>query len=206
MPLLEALDLIRVMSCSIDANEAIVASLYSLYVRIRVDSAHEHVLGVDLHVHLGVQRDLVGPLHHRRIDHDPAVEGVVEEAGMQVQLVAIWLHLSRKTTLGDELLLLRQVDGSAGLCALQRRHVKVEGIYLFYSQDTRTYHGYTSGDEDEEKNPHPCHSVRPHHEGYAFLYDRKRKLKKQGRGKFLNFGWYDLSDLINRKRKQVNRF
>lgn len=61
-----------------------------LYLRFWIGSANEHVLGVNLHVYLRVQLDLVGPFQDSCVDQNAAVEGVVLEVGMQVQLVAIW--------------------------------------------------------------------------------------------------------------------
>ena len=76
-------------------------------------------MGVDLHLVLRVQLDLVRPLEHRGIDHHSAVEGVVLEAGMHVQFVAVRDDVLREATLRDELLLGGQVDGPTVPCALE---------------------------------------------------------------------------------------
>lgn len=65
-----------------------------------------------------MQLNLVGPLEDGGVDHHSAVEGVVLEARMHVEFVAIWQDLRGQATLGDEFLFLRQVDGSARSCAL----------------------------------------------------------------------------------------
>lgn len=75
-------------------------------------------MGVYLHVHVGVQLDLIRPLEYGRIDHNSSVEGVVLEARVQVQLVAVGQDIFGQATLGDQFLFLGQVYRSAVSCAL----------------------------------------------------------------------------------------